>query len=68
MRGAALALLGVLAVVGCEGQTPPQTARQVLTTFCSLHRADLFNLLLTETQRAAATQVCAAIGLRLGSD
>lgn len=56
-----------MTLTSCQEDTS-QSARQILQTFCSLHRAEIFNTLLTEEQRASATVVCYAIGMRLGSD
>jgi len=56
-----------LALVGCQSSDQQQSARTALNAFCRAHQADIFATLLTDQQRQAATLVCQAIGLPLGT-
>lgn len=59
----------IVALAGCEVfQANQENARHALQVFCSLHKNDIFSVLLTPEQTRAGNIVCGAIGQKLGSD
>jgi len=63
-----VALAGILFLASCEQLPEREQAEKLLRQFCNLHRAGITQVLLTQEQLQAGTRLCAAVGMRLGSD
>ncbi|WP_233866577.1 hypothetical protein [Paraburkholderia adhaesiva] len=62
-------LIASLLLAACENVPDGgSTAKAVLTTFCRLHQAQIFDVLLTPKQIEAGHVICAAVGQPLGID
>lgn len=60
--------LALIAACSDIGQDRPASARAALETFCRLHKAEIFHVLLNDAQIQAGNVVCKAVGLPLGSE
>ncbi|MEX3950583.1 hypothetical protein AB4Y45_25575 [Paraburkholderia sp. EG287A] len=62
--------VALLLLASCDALNPGhvESARQALATFCRLHKAEIFNVLLTPKQVEAGNTVCGAIGMTLGAE